>query len=94
MRRFVFVGACSGVVLLAGAALAQMAPSPASPLSPQGEQERSADKPSDRTSAMPAPAAHNSSVTSSSWRSSKMIGLNVYNTGNEKLGDINEILIV
>jgi len=27
------------------------------------------------------------------WRSSKMIGLNVYNEQNEKLGDINEILL-
>jgi sporulation protein YlmC with PRC-barrel domain len=28
----------------------------------------------------------------SAWRSSKLIGLNVYNRGDEKLGDINEIL--
>jgi sporulation protein YlmC with PRC-barrel domain len=27
------------------------------------------------------------------WRSSKLIGLNVYNEQNEKLGDINEILL-
>ena len=27
------------------------------------------------------------------WRSSKLIGLNVYNDQNEKLGDINEILL-
>ena len=27
------------------------------------------------------------------WRSSKMIGLNVYNSANEKIGDINEILL-
>jgi len=27
------------------------------------------------------------------WRSSKLIGLNVYNDKNEKLGDINEILL-
>src|SRR4051812_33840632 len=27
------------------------------------------------------------------WRSSKMIGLNVYNPQNEKIGDISEILI-
>jgi sporulation protein YlmC with PRC-barrel domain len=27
------------------------------------------------------------------WRSSKMIGLNVYNNANEKIGDINEILL-
>jgi sporulation protein YlmC with PRC-barrel domain len=27
------------------------------------------------------------------WRSSKMIGLNVYNNANEKIGDINDILL-
>jgi sporulation protein YlmC with PRC-barrel domain len=37
----------------------------------------------------PAPAAAHSDV----WRSSKLIGLNVYNEQNEKLGDISEILL-
>ena len=32
-------------------------------------------------------------LASPHWRSSKMIGLNVYNEQNEKLGDINEILL-
>ena len=36
----------------------------------------------------PAPKAHGEM-----WRSSKVIGLNVYNDKNEKLGDINEILV-
>jgi len=35
-----------------------------------------------------APRAH-----SDQWRASKLIGLNVYNDKNEKLGDINEILL-
>ena len=38
----------------------------------------------------PAPAKV---VVSDQWRSSKLIGLNVYNDQNEKLGDINEILL-
>lgn len=29
----------------------------------------------------------------SEWRASKLVGVNVYNTKNEKLGDINEILL-
>src|SRR5580704_6719717 len=29
----------------------------------------------------------------SQWRASKLIGVNVYNTQNEKLGDISEILL-
>ena len=32
-------------------------------------------------------------LSSPHWRSSKMIGLNVYNDQNEKLGDINEIIL-
>ena len=39
-------------------------------------------------STVSAPRAH-----SDLWRSSKLIGLNVYNEKNEKLGDINEILL-
>ena len=50
----------------------------------------------------PAPAANPpaSTVTTTApraqsglWRSSKLIGVNVYNDKNEKLGDINEILL-
>ncbi len=32
-------------------------------------------------------------VYSNEWRASKLIGLNVYNDKNEKLGDINELLL-
>ena len=52
----------------------------------------------------PAPADSSSTMSKSSttaasqqhmgqWRASKMMGLNVYNQSNEKLGDINEILL-
>lgn len=30
---------------------------------------------------------------SGQWRASKLVGLNVYNQGNEKLGDISEVLL-
>jgi sporulation protein YlmC with PRC-barrel domain len=40
------------------------------------------------TTTAPATVAH-----SNIWRSSKLIGVNVYNDQNEKLGDISEILI-
>ena len=40
------------------------------------------------SAANPAPVSH-----TGMWRSSKLIGLNVYNEQNEKLGDINEVLI-
>ena len=32
-------------------------------------------------------------ATAGQWRASKLIGINVYNDQNEKLGDINEILL-
>jgi sporulation protein YlmC with PRC-barrel domain len=52
-------------------------------------------QPADR--AAPAAAA-NPSTTSKMmlkghWRASKLIGLNVYNEANEKLGDINELIL-
>jgi sporulation protein YlmC with PRC-barrel domain len=44
-----------------------------------------------------APAASTTTVAplaqSAQWRASKLIGLNVYNAANEKIGDINEILL-
>ena len=52
-------------------------------------------QPADRT----APAATTTNSSSSklmlkgNWRASKLIGLNVYNDNNEKLGDVNEIIL-
>ena len=45
--------------------------------------------------ASPAPAAQAATPKAHGdlWRSSKLIGLNVYNDQNEKLGDISEILL-
>ena len=42
-----------------------------------------------RTDAAPASAAHRDGE----WRASKLIGVNVYNEANEKIGDINEIIL-
>ena len=39
------------------------------------------------------PAAADLKATGAHWRSSKLIGVNVYNDQNEKLGDINEIIL-
>jgi sporulation protein YlmC with PRC-barrel domain len=45
--------------------------------------------------ASPAPAAQSTAPKAQGdmWRSSKLIGLNVYNDQDEKLGDISEILL-
>ena len=58
-------------------ALAQSNPPAAAPKAPAAT-----------TTTTTAPAAH-----AGMWRTSKLIGLNVYNDQNEKLGDINEILL-
>jgi sporulation protein YlmC with PRC-barrel domain len=47
------------------------------------------------TTTAPAPSAGATAsvTTSGQWRTSKLIGLNVYNEQNEKLGDISEVLV-
>ena len=40
----------------------------------------------------PSAAAQTAAQTLGTWRSSKMISLNVYNNNNEKIGDINELI--
>ena len=66
-----------GATLMCGSALAQTA------------------QPADRT----APAATTTTTSSSklmlkgNWRASKLMGLDVYNDNNEKLGDVNEIIL-
>jgi hypothetical protein len=45
------------------------------------------------TQASPNNRATTAAKHAGEWRSSKMIGLNVYNPQNEKIGDISEILI-
>ena len=53
--------------------------------------------PAPAPSASPSATATTSSApataTSGQWRASKLVGLNVYNEQNEKLGDISEVLI-
>lgn len=41
-----------------------------------------------------APAAQAMTQELGSWRTSKMVGLNVYNSNDEKIGDINELITV
>jgi sporulation protein YlmC with PRC-barrel domain len=40
-----------------------------------------------------APAAASDSAFQGTWRTSKLVGVNVYNDNNENLGSINELLI-
>ena len=49
-----------------------------------------ADRAATATTGQPA---HAQMALKGSWRASKLMGLNVYNEANEKLGDINELLV-
>lgn len=40
-----------------------------------------------------AAAAQDSTKSSGEWRGSKLLGIAVYNQGNEKIGDINDIIL-
>ena len=44
----------------------------------------------------PPPAVHNATTpmpAAGQWRASKLVGLNVYNEQNQKVGDINEVIL-
>jgi sporulation protein YlmC with PRC-barrel domain len=49
------------------------------------------DKPAATTSA-PAPASTSNASYQGDWRTSKMVGLHVYNNSNESIGSINDLL--
>ena len=79
-------GLLSSVVIVT--AYAQSAPPSPAPASPQAPMAAPAPAPKPAATTAKAPASK-----SSLWRASKLVGLNVYNEQNEKLGDISEILL-
>jgi len=81
MRKIIFSGLLASTMLVP--AFAQNNP-PAS-TSPSAQPS---NPPATSSSAAVAPKAHGDM-----WRASKLIGLNVYNDQNEKLGDISEVLL-
>ena len=86
MRSKLLIGGLLASVMIVPA-LAQSSPpaSSANPAAPAAAQST------------PAPSATSTSMASQAqsgqWRASKLVGLNVYNDQNEKLGDISEILL-
>ena len=81
MRANLLLGGLLASVMIVPA-LAQQSPPPAPAATPT-------PAPAVRTeTTVTAPMA-----TAGQWRASKLIGLNVYNDQNEKLGDINEVLL-
>ena len=84
MRSKLIISSLLAFAIFAPAALAQQPPSPSVTAPPTPP-------------AVAAPATQTSTITataqSGQWRASKLMGLNIYNEQNEKLGDINEILL-
>ena len=81
--------AALGLTLLAGTALAQSNPPPASN-APAAKPAASAPASSSSTTAN---KNEQNASSMNLWQSSKLIGLNVYDQQNEKIGDIKEILL-
>ncbi|MBX9823739.1 MAG: PRC-barrel domain-containing protein [Xanthobacteraceae bacterium] len=79
-------GLLSSVVIVSAFAQSSPAPSPSGPGTPPAATPAPAGKPAETTAVAPA-------AKSGMWRASKLVGLNVYNDQNEKLGDISEILL-
>jgi sporulation protein YlmC with PRC-barrel domain len=84
MRSKLLIGGLLATVLFVPA-LAQTNPPTSNPPAP-------AATPAPATRADAAPASTTLSHADM-WRASKLIGVNVYNDQNEKLGDINEIIL-
>jgi sporulation protein YlmC with PRC-barrel domain len=83
MRRVIYGGLLASTMLVP--AFAQTSPPAPSTPSPSAQPST---PPAASSSSTVAPKAQGEM-----WRSSKLIGLNVYNDQNEKLGDISEILL-
>lgn len=83
MSKTCFALALVGAALVAMPAVAQKAPAPAQ-TAPAA------------SSSMTQPAASSTAQTATAinaWQGSKLIGVNVYNSNNEKIGDIKELMV-
>jgi len=94
-----FAAALIGASLIAAPAFAQGSDTKAPPAKSDATQQKAAPAKSDATQdkAAPAKSATNKNEQNASatceWQGSKLIGLNVYNGQNEKIGDIKELMV-
>ena len=94
----VLAAALLGSALIAAPALSQQASPPAGSApaaqAPAATQPPAASPPPSQQSAQQQPASSQQVVQAKSgqWRASKLVGLNVYNQQNEKIGDISELI--
>ena len=78
MKKLVTI-ALLGTAIASGAAYAQTA--------------QPADRTAPAATASPTATSSDKMMLKGKWRASKLMGLNVYNEANEKLGDINELIV-
>jgi sporulation protein YlmC with PRC-barrel domain len=88
MHSKLLIGGLLSSVVIVSAFAQSSPPAPSAPpaQTPPMAAPAPASKPADTVAARPA-------AQSGQWRASKLVGLNVYNEQNEKLGDISEILL-
>ncbi|MDB5549207.1 MAG: photosystem reaction center subunit [Tardiphaga sp.] len=86
-----FTAGIVGSALLATAAFAQ-SPSTDSTTTPSTSPSPSTTTAPSATSTPPSSTASTNSSYTGNWRASKVVGLSVYNEGNESLGTINDLL--
>lgn len=79
MKNFVAAALLSAAVISGPAAYAQTA--------------QPTDRAAPTTTANPAASSTAKMMLKGNWRASKLMGLDVYNEANEKLGDVNELIL-
>ena len=89
MHSKLLIGGLLSSVVIVSAFAQSSPPAPSAPpaQTPPMATPAPASKPADTMAAKPAASQ------AGQWRASKLVGLNVYNEQNEKLGDISEILL-
>jgi sporulation protein YlmC with PRC-barrel domain len=98
MKSMLLSAICMPAALAVGAAaaFAQTPPPAPSPSSPSVTDPAPAviPAPSDRSALTPSTGGtFSSNQAADEWRSSKLIGMAVYNRANEKVGDINDLIL-
>lgn len=86
-----FALAALAAALLSTTALAQSNP-PAGSMSKPGMKAPATTEMKSPTKPVEAAAA-TTAATQGQWRASKLVGVDVYNAANEKIGDINELIV-
>lgn len=90
MTRTELFAALMASTLLAVPAMAQS--TQPSPTPPMGDQNTQRPMETNKRPMAASPAAAQTVQQAGQWRMSKLVGLDVYNNNNEKIGDINELI--